>query len=687
MYNEIPVIHNREELKAYLQDTYIIEDIIKDDTTFNKVLKNILNLIRGSIVIKSCREYPIKFKFYMKDSKVHTLELRHFYVNLILWNPFIEVSGISKILDESFIFDCNNVNSIISFINYKIIDVLREYLVKPTDIQFRISDVFFHLTQISVDFSLIMGLNFDGKTFIELYKNDSEIRDIMEVEFDETLQPSEVEGELARLQNREIEIYKNDPKNPIGVILSAQTGIKHKQLGEFTISQGYKPTLEGITIPKPINNSTILRGLDRPSYYYIGASASRKSLVTNKKVMGRAGYFGKKILLLSRTLSMETDCLDCGSKHLVKYVIKTNKHLNKLNGKFFKFKPKSDEDLKVVNEKNTELIGKTIYIRSASTCALNNNKVCPTCVGLNANLNYDISDGISAYESEEFSKVIEQNILSTKHLLTTNSEEIKFNKEFDDFFNIIGGEITPKITDGLQNILDYAIVISPEDMTKQDDQEYDSLYNNIINGKFKIRNLKNKWKEDIVIEAEYEKEIFLSEEASAILKKHNGLIPFSELNDDIKLFEVIILNRELTKPLYDLIDLLDKKNPNHVYDIDEFSQSFLDLLIESGIPAGIISAELITNRLLRSRRNIYKRPNFSEEVLEPYEIKTVNWCLENNESPLVGLSYQNTKKQLLSDTLYTERDAESFIDPLYWKQVPTDQLSKYKDRAPRMRVK
>ena len=45
-----------------------------------------------------------------------------------------------------------------------------------------------------------------------------------------------------------------------------------KQLAEFTISEGLKPSLEGVTIPMPIENSTLLRGLDRPSYLYIDAT-------------------------------------------------------------------------------------------------------------------------------------------------------------------------------------------------------------------------------------------------------------------------------------------------------------------------------------------------------------------------------------------------------------------------------
>ena len=36
------------------------------------------------------------------------------------------------------------------------------------------------------------------------------------------------------------------------------------------------------------------------------------------------------------------------------------------------------------------------------------------------------------------------------------------------------------------------------------------------------------------------------------MKKGKGLIYFKDLDDDIKLFEMVIMNQELTKPLYDL---------------------------------------------------------------------------------------------------------------------------------------
>ena len=126
------------------------------------------------------------------------------------------------------------------------------------------------------------------------------------------------------------------------------------------------------------------------------------------------------------------------------------------------------------------------------------------------------------------------------------------------------------------------------------------------------------------------------------------------------------------------MDLLNKQKVEEIDEtIDSTSQKFLDLLIESGIAANVIAAELIINRLIRSMENSYDRPNFLNEELEPYNIYTVSKALEKNKSPLIGLSFQNIKRQLLSDELYEERNGTSFIDPFYWTDIPTDNLREY----------
>jgi hypothetical protein len=278
-------------------------------------------------------------------------------------------------------------------------------------------------------------------------------------------------------------------------------------------------------------------------------------------------------------------------------------------------------------------------------------------------------------------KVVNQNILSAKHLLNTNSEKIEFNSDFYKFFTILGGEINPKVDDNTDvlNIEDYAIYIDPDDISKVEEFDEDSLFNNVIsNGKFYIRNIVDSEEPDIVIQAENEKEIYISEDATSMLKSGNNLIRFSDLTDDFKLFEVVIMNNELTKPLYDIMSLINRQNKDDIdYDIDTICNKFLSLIIEAKIDAGAIATELIINRLIRSANNIFERPDFSKETVEPYQILTVAKALEKNPSPMIGLAFQNLKRQLLSNELFEERNESSYMDAYFKTEIPTENLIKY----------
>lgn len=276
-------------------------------------------------------------------------------------------------------------------------------------------------------------------------------------------------------------------------------------------------------------------------------------------------------------------------------------------------------------------------------------------------------------------KVVNQSILSTKHLLTTNSEIIEFNPEFNDFFKMNGGEIYAFIADNekISNIEDYAIYIDPEDTELLDEMDYDSDFNTVIS-RFFVRDLKHPEKPDIEIKPTEDKEIFITNEALELKKKGKGLIKFKNLDDETKLFEMNIMNNELTKPLYEIMNLLNKNKADSIDEtIDEVCQQFLELLIKSKINANVIAAELIINRLIRSVENPLDRPDFSQEELEPYNILTVRQALEKNGSPLIGLSFQDLKKQLLSDEIYETRNRESYIDPFFKTEIPMKNLKEY----------
>lgn len=95
---------------------------------------------------------------------------------------------------------------------------------------------------------------------------------------------------------------------------------------------------------------------------------------------------------------------------------------------------------------------------------------------------------------------------------------------------------------------DWAIWIDPNDLQKSDELDDDSSFNTFINGKFYVQNLVTK--EYIEIHAMDDREMYLTEEALELLKIGKGFIKFKDMSEETTLFELVIMNNELTKPLY-----------------------------------------------------------------------------------------------------------------------------------------
>jgi len=691
MKNTIPVINTVSDLKDNLQDLYIIETILVSHSDYEVFFDGIYNVLKACFEKKECRTYPVNFKFYIKDTEIFTVELRHFVINLILWYPFIEVNDI-KFLNKNFIMDGTRIIAdpeydLDDWINYKVIMTLRNFNVKEKTINSAVGYVCAKLINISVDFSEIMNLGFSYFTFMNMYNKYPRIKEIMESTFDDSMQPRDIELTIDKYLKEEVDIYKNDPGNPIGLMFKANTGIKQKQFAEFTIAQGLKPTVDGNVITIPIENSTLIKGLDKPAYQYIDASAARKSLILNKTVMGTAGNFGKLVLQLVMTLSLSKKVNDCGTRHLVKINVSNKKFLNKLNKRFYKLENDKDADLYMIDaRKDEDLVGKDIYLRSPVTCALGN-CVCNRCFGGTAILNYDIADGIAGYESQTATQDIEQNVLSSKHLTTTKSEVLDFVQSFYSFFVLNAGEVFPNIDNNeeIDDIEDYAIYIDPSTIEKVDEMDIDSELNTYITGgKFNVVNLTTGEIKEIILNNS-EKEIFISDDALELMKANNGYIKFKDIDDDTKIFQINILNDELTKPLYDMMKLFAKRKKDGDWTINDIVQKFLDLLVTSGIRGSGLSGEVIINRLIRSIDRPYERPDFTRKKLEPYKVVTVSYALENNASPTIGLATQYLKRQLLSDALVTTRTSTSYIDA-YMKPTVSNLYDKFnEDEKPKHR--
>lgn len=667
--SDVPFIETVADLMEYVNPLYVIEKYWESKTEYEAFQKRIRNIVIAAIHKKELREYPVKFKFYESDTEVHELQLRRFLYNVYIWYPFYEIYGEEGVVDGSFIIEPEEIPDINDFLYRKVATVLEDFHVKQTHINRCIADVTYMLSSISLDFSIFMGLHFDETTLQKAYE-DPKIKDVMETTFPSDLQPIDIEAKLNAYENTMVEYFKNDPGNPIGIILRAKTGMKTKQLREFMVSVGLRPSLMNEVITTPIDNSLLINGLDRPSYMYIDALGARKPLLANNKEMGPVGYFGKTLNLALRSLGISREIVDCHSKHYVEYDVKTEQHLKLLVGKFYY--DEEEDDLKLVKRTDMHFIGKKIKVRSSLTCCCGKNKVCPTCVGDIVNLNWDIAEGFPTFITEEYSKDIEQNVLSTKHLLTTKSERIEFSPSFHKLFRLDGEEI--KILDDVKGLKDLSIVIEPEEIIKIEEFDPNSTYNTYIDtGRFQILN--NKTGEVTDVSVKNGKKLYIRTEATDVMSK-DGVINLKDMEEDQSIFEVSIENNELVKPFYDLIDLLDKENRDmEEVNIHTISQRFMDIFVEAGLDVPISAGELALNRICRRPDDIRKRPDFSKRKMPEYRLYGLSKTVEENGSPTLGLVFEQLLRQITRLDI-EDRNDTSYMDPLFKEMVSTEPLMK-----------
>jgi len=658
---------NIEDIIKYFESTvFIIEEKMSTKKGYRAFIDEIYDCIKAGFEHKKLRECPVYFKFH-NDSDIQVLQLRHFLTNLFFWEPLIELDS-QDLINEAYIVDATKLSS----------GYIKKYIDKMIVVPYRskisnkrlnkiLHDLIFNLSRISTDFNILLGLTMNIEAFIDVANKNERFDEIIHTKLDPAWQPSKIESHLNDLMNEEIEILMSE-ENVLRPILRSGTGIKSKQLSEFSISGGLKPDLAGNTIPQPINSNLVVGGLGNVSNYFIDSIGGRKALIMNKSVMGKSGHFARKNMLLVSNINLRKDDKICNSVHPITIEIKTKTHLERLIGRYYR--TPGQHTYKILTGNETDLIGKKILIKSPITCA-SKHGICRGCYGdvlFHTNKN-DV--GIGAFAGAIITNPVSQAVLSSKHLLTTASEKMEFPKEFNDFFTLSANEIMLNVDN--DNLSDYSLVIIADNIVT-----ISELNEGEINEFVTIFHIKNNKTGDYIeIFEKDRKDMYLSPElisAMGINKKNKKVyeINLMDIPDDIRLFLMEIENNELTRPLYSIMGLLDTKEHRRemgIETVDDMAQKMLDLLIESKINVMSVHGEVMINPLVRSIEDILERPDFRQYgAREDTQILTVSAALEKHPSVLIGLSFQYLGRQLLNPLTFKKK-GKSFIDP-FFKERP-----------------
>jgi hypothetical protein len=659
--------------------------------SFDNLYYKVYYAICACYEIPECVGFKIKFKFYPEDQTTHELSMPKFLLNMNAWRPLIELNNIQQyyhkqieVLDESFIVGLMMSDTLRVALESKVLQTLNDYGIAFERSSELIKTVIERYQEISIEFALldkssIMTLE---SIFLNDYMKSEKIRELNNLEISQDIQTADVEVLLKKKTDELLHEFGNT-KNPIWYISKAGKHIKPKQVQELFLSYGQVPDVSGNVIPYTMQGNGFATGYVDPITYYIAATGSRLSAIMNKAHMGEAGYLSRNLILASITMTLSRTMFDCGTKHLLPMKVTDSTFLHRIENRWLTEHLGGSLEL-CHYETHRHLIGKRIWVRSLVTCA-GGDEVCHVCYGRDSHLVMNMP-GMAIFNTEVYSEPVSQNILSTKHLLFTAANKIAFGKSFDKYFKFNAGDIYLKERDEWDNNiqLDHLSIRIEEGnvipINQNDMAEYNT-FGNHIESPFYIYNNKTKEYDKVEI-ANYES-MFIDAASMKCFKvvtdKKTGFqyydIPLDTLSGELegRLLSIDIKNNGLTDNLYAIMNLLNK-DAGKYDDYGELTQVFLETLIKAGIRCRHVQAEIILNRLIRDANNIYIRPDFSKFKHPDIKILTLNQALINTKAPTIGLSYQEVKRQILSDGLYDEKDGASYLDPLYATKIDTGRL-------------
>lgn len=664
------------------QNYYVFEELVKtgkfylktSDITVNNwrdYYDGILNIMRDGIELDCVHKWFITVD--MGNGDIADLSVFDLYFNITMWyivlNSGYQITGEALFFPEAITKGC-----IKDYFDHIIEQVRTKF--PPKKLNNILDDCLHSFVDID-DFSFYIANTINLKDTIDLMNADPE--------FDQTMHTSlmnipieDVKDKGMEIANKHIDIIINRSIQELGhdhclrnSFMSGE-GISPRQYKEFAVHIGSKPNGVGGVHPAIIDNSYLGGALNNTLYQYVDSSSSRVAQIQTKKNVGSSGNFARILGInnIDTVLHVDPDYV-CNTKHFVHVTIKSKKILNMLDGQWFRYNP---EDIdRLITSKRTDLIGKTICLRSPMTCAsaAAGHGICYKCYGQLAYVNNIIKPG--KFAAEQLSSELTQRQLSAKHLLETIANKINWNENFDKFCSMYLNGIypNPDLMEDVELIFDPNLVSSESD----DDisEENDIGYNKSVTG-FTIF-YENQF---YPIASKENTDMYFTLAFDEYLNSHNvesddGMIHVSlkdfcnyaiENNREPCMFFVHIENNELSKTLKELENLINKKSTTTQFDMNGLLQRAIDLVVEGKLSIQAIHLEVLLMNQIRSSKSILKNPDWSKEGQVDYTILTLDQALKNNPSVVISLLYQDLG-YTLSYPLTYQKTTPSIMDPFF----------------------
>ena len=315
--------------------------------------------------------------------------------------------------------------------NYILNSLFRRYSkiesIDKDDLSIIISYINEYMVHLSIAYSNIAANTFSLYDIFKFEKGNPMFKKLVNTELSDKSSVKETELFLDSSKlYYQMPILKDGKNNLLPYIQAKRFNLT--QLVQMFVAVGYRTDIDKNIIPKPISRGFI-KGFTKPSEFYAESKVSLIDLINRHKYVPESGYLSQKINLASLDTEIDSNCDDCGTKHLLTIYIGNRGILKVIEGKYMETK----KGLVPILLTDEHLIGKEVKIRTMVTCCCPSKYVCKKCVGTKS----DRLKGtrIGGLPAPKFMSPIFQITLSTKH--KTESDSIELNSDLLNKFCLI----------------------------------------------------------------------------------------------------------------------------------------------------------------------------------------------------------------------------------------------------------
>lgn len=443
--------------------------------------------------------------------------------------------------------------------------------------------------------------------------------------------------------------------------------LNKKQFGETYIAIGTKPDPFGGVIPVIISNSFINGGVTDNVFRFTESLGGRQAAVISHKSVSKSGNLAKLLGINNMNVFLNSDpnyC--CNTRNPIKKHIDSLDTLIRLDLRYYKLSLNGVK--RKLSFRDTDLIGKDIYLYSPMTCASNSagHGICYQCYGDLAFTNNIINIGIFA--ANELSNEFTQRMLSAKHILETIIAVIKWAEGFDDYFTVETDQVifkSEKANGGVK--IKIRIEDIQEDEADSDDDDEEIEDDRYYLTEFLIEDYTNGEEPEItLITSEDSNKMYLTKEMYDIIMKQikktdEDYITLDTSSINLNMFSIDVDNAGLNKTLNVIENLINKVAVTSSLNKEEFLEKFIDSLNEAKIKMNSVHSEILMADQIRSKNDVLSKPAWEYDDPE-YQILSLRQSLSYNPSLIVSLAFQDVPNQLNANVLTYRKSEPSIYD-------------------------